>query len=156
LGATLNLPFTIGEELGWRGFLLSETRQLSAFRQTLLIGAVWGLWHAPLILQGHNYPDHPWTGVVMMMAFTTSISYPLARLAEHGHSVLAPAVFHGVLNPIGTTVALFVAGGSPLIGSVPGVAGIVAGLLLTAGVAVWEARTASAALVRARSTRGLG
>jgi membrane protease YdiL (CAAX protease family) len=140
VGAALNLPFTIGEELGWRGFLLKATRQLGPVLQTLLIGAVWGLWHAPLILQGHNYPGHPWSGILMMMAFTTSISYPMGRLAVRSGSVLAPAVFHGVLNPIGMAAGLFIADSNPLLGSVPGVAGIAAGLLLTAGFALWEAR----------------
>jgi D-alanyl-lipoteichoic acid acyltransferase DltB (MBOAT superfamily) len=31
--------------------------------------AIWGLWHAPVILQGHNYPGYPLLGVLMMVVF---------------------------------------------------------------------------------------
>ena len=33
-------------------------------------GVIWGFWHAPLILNGHNYPQHPVVGVFMMVAFS--------------------------------------------------------------------------------------
>jgi hypothetical protein len=151
-GALLNLPFTLGEELGWRGFLLRETMQLGPVRQTLLIGIVWGLWHAPLILQGLNYPGHPWIGIAMMAAFTTSISYPLRFLALAGRSALAPAVFHGVLNQIGITTMLYVADSNPLVGSVPGVAGILSGLILTAAVAIYSAKHPAATVAGERGT----
>lgn len=55
-GFTVNLPFTFGEELGWRGLLLSETQKSGFLKSNLFIGVVWGLWHAPVIAQGHNYP----------------------------------------------------------------------------------------------------
>lgn len=40
-----------GEELGWRGYLLGEfqTRH-SLVTSSLIVGVIWGLWHAPLWL----------------------------------------------------------------------------------------------------------
>ncbi|HEV3029866.1 MAG TPA: CPBP family intramembrane glutamic endopeptidase, partial [Planctomycetota bacterium] len=55
-----------GEELGWRGFLHRALEPLGFWRSSLLIGAIWGLWHAPIILLGHNYPRHPVAGAFMM------------------------------------------------------------------------------------------
>ena len=32
----------------------------------LIFGLIWGIWHAPFIFQGHNYPQYPVAGVFMM------------------------------------------------------------------------------------------
>jgi membrane protease YdiL (CAAX protease family) len=52
-----------GEELGWRGWLLPALRPLGLWPSLLLSGAIWGLWHAPLTLLGHNYGLFDWRGV---------------------------------------------------------------------------------------------
>src|SRR5699024_6122879 len=36
---------TIGEEFGWRGWLLTSLRPLGTWPALLIVGAVWGLWH---------------------------------------------------------------------------------------------------------------
>lgn len=59
-GATVNLPFMLGEELGWRGFQFEETKLLGFWRSSLLIGVLWGLWHAPVIMMGYNYSGEPY------------------------------------------------------------------------------------------------
>ena len=69
-GPTINTLFAFGEELGWRGFLQKELSHLGFWKSSFLIGLIWGIWHAPLILQGYNYPQHPIFGVVMMIIFT--------------------------------------------------------------------------------------
>jgi membrane protease YdiL (CAAX protease family) len=61
-GLTINVIAALGEELGWRGLLLRELSPLGFWRVSLLTGFVWGLWHAPLIVQGHNFPDAPYVG----------------------------------------------------------------------------------------------
>jgi len=39
----------LGEELGWRGFLLPELQQrFSNFKSAIIIGIVWFIWHLPL------------------------------------------------------------------------------------------------------------
>src|SRR5699024_11776789 len=45
---------TLGEEIGWRGWLLPNLRPLGTWPALLLSGVIWGVWHAPLILLGRS------------------------------------------------------------------------------------------------------
>ena len=137
-GFTVNLPFTFGEELGWRGLLLRETQKSGFVRSNLFIGVVWGLWHAPIIAQGHNYPGHPVAGIFMMTLFTTTLSFPMAYCRFKSRTILGPSALHGMINPLGVLTALFVVGANPLFGFVAGVAGIAVILLLTASICVFD------------------
>ena len=138
VGLTVSLPFALGEELGWRGLLSGETRKLGFIRSNLLIGLVWGLWHAPIILMGHNYPGHPISGVFMMTAFTIALSFPMAYCRFQTKSVIGPTVFHGTLNALGGLTPLFVVGANPLFGFVAGVASIVIISLITTGIFICD------------------
>jgi uncharacterized protein len=137
-GFTINLPFAFGEELGWRGLLLRETQQSGLLKSNLFIGVVWGLWHAPIIVQGHNYPGHPIAGIFMMTLFTTAMSFPMAYCRFRSKSILGPSAFHGMFNPLGMLTAFFVIGANPLFGFVAGVAGVVVVLLLIAVICFFD------------------
>ncbi len=123
---TINLPFMFGEELGWRGLLLHETQPMGFLKSNLLIGVVWGLWHAPIILQGHNYPGDEWIGLGAMVLFCTVLAFPFAYIRLKSKSILGPCVLHGMINGTATAIALFVVGGKPLYASIAGVAGALA------------------------------
>lgn len=69
LAPFFNMLFTLGEELGWRGFLLPHLMPLGQWKAILVSGVIWGFWHAPVIMQGHNYPGYPILGVFMMIVF---------------------------------------------------------------------------------------
>jgi uncharacterized protein len=133
-GFTISLPFTFGEELGWRGLLLRETQTSGLLKSNLFIGVVWGLWHAPIIVQGHNYPGHPIAGIFMMTLFTTSLSFPMAYCRLKSKTILGPSALHGIFNSLGMLTAFFVIGANPLFGFVAGIAGVAVILLLTAGI----------------------
>ncbi len=66
LWALLLTPFSLGEEWGWRGYLLPRLMPLGQWPTLLISGAIWGFWHAPLIVLGVNYPGHPVLGVLLM------------------------------------------------------------------------------------------
>ena len=73
-GITINAVAGFGEELGWRGFLQKELTYLGFWKSSIVIGLIWGIWHAPIILQGHNYPEHPQAGLFMMILFSLLLS----------------------------------------------------------------------------------
>ena len=101
IGATVNAIFAFGEEFGWRGYLLWELSPLGFWKASLVIGTVWGLWHAPLIVAGLNYPSFPYVGVLMFTVVCIAISPLFTYLVLRGESVLPAAVFHGVFNAAG-------------------------------------------------------
>jgi hypothetical protein len=40
---------------------------LGKWKAYLIVGVIWGLWHAPLIAIGFNYPGMPVLGILMMI-----------------------------------------------------------------------------------------
>ena len=122
---TVNLPFMFGEEFGWRGLLVKETQQLGFLNSNLFIGLAWGLWHAPIILLGHNYPEYPVIGVGMMCLFTIGLAFPFAYVRFKTNSILGPCVMHGMINGTAAITLYFTWGGHSLVTGVTGVAGLI-------------------------------
>jgi membrane protease YdiL (CAAX protease family) len=116
LGPLFNTIFALGEELGWRGFLLPRLLSLGQWRAILISGAIWGIWHAPAILQGHNYPTRPVAGVFMMVVFCVLVGAIFSWLYLRTGSPWAPALAHGSLNASAGLPFLFLTGIDPSIG----------------------------------------
>ena len=123
-GITINALVSLGEEVGWRGFLYSEFKGTGFWRMSYTVGVLWGLWHAPLILKGHNYPIHPVPGVFVMVLFTTLLSPLMFHIREKSKSTLAAAIFHGTLNGVGGFDLLFLRGGNDLTVGITGLSGL--------------------------------
>jgi membrane protease YdiL (CAAX protease family) len=132
-GVTINALAGLGEELGWRGLLLHEWQGMSFLKASFLIGTVWGLWHAPLILMGHNYPKHPEAGVAMMVGLCILLSPLLIYITIKARSVIAAAIMHGTMNALAGLSIVLVKGGNDLTVGMTGLSGFVV-LALTIGV----------------------
>lgn len=137
-GLTVNAIGAFGEELGWRGFMQRALAGRGFWTASALIGVIWGLWHAPLILRGHNYPEHPELGVLMMVVFCVLLAPLFAHVRERAGSVLAPTIMHGCLNATGGML-VFLSGGSDLLKGPAGLAGML--VLLAANLWLWRARS---------------
>ena len=127
LGPAINVFATMGEELGWRGFLLPKLLPLGQWKAILVSGIIWGVWHAPAILQGHNYPGHPIAGVFMMILFCIAIGAVMSWLYLATKSSWAPAFGHGAVNAwAGLPLIFLVAGYNPLWGgTIASLAGVI-------------------------------
>ncbi len=144
---SVNLLFMLGEELGWRGYLWRATAHWSGLRRIAFTGAAWGLWHAPLILMGHNYPGFPWIGVAMMVAFCALAAILFDWTRIRSGSIWSSALLHGIINGSAGGVVLFAWGGHPLWGSPVGVAGFIALATLALVVLLFDARYRKGLLV---------
>jgi membrane protease YdiL (CAAX protease family) len=105
--SVVNLPATAGEEWGWRGYLLPRLLPLGQGPALLLSGVVWGLWHAPVVLQGYNYPRHPLLALPLMVLFATVVGTILGWLRLASGSVGPAVVAHAVLNAGANTLFFF-------------------------------------------------
>lgn len=131
-GVTSNAIAALGEELGWRGLLLTELAPLGFWKLSTITGVIWGVWHAPIILQGHNFPDEPVAGVLVMTAATVAMSPVYTYLTVRARSVLAATVFHGSFNGLAGLSLIYLTGAGALLISPVGLAGIGAGVAMTA------------------------
>jgi membrane protease YdiL (CAAX protease family) len=127
LGGTLFALAALGEELGWRGLLLTELAPLGFWKLSLLTGVVWGIWHTPLIFLGLQFPDEPVVGIATMTVATVALSPIYTYLTVRAQSVLAATFFHGSFI-LGVFTSVFLLNGSELVISSFGVVGIVAAL----------------------------
>ena len=126
LGLPINMLFTFGEELGWRGYLLPRLIPFGEVRAALIVGVVWGLWHAPLIvLGGLDFPGHPWAGVGMMVVAAVPLSVILAWLRLRSGSLWPAALAHAALNAQAGFGLLLLSRGDSLLSPPLGIIGII-------------------------------
>jgi len=111
--AVLLAPFTalllgFGEEYGWRGYLQGELVKMGRVRGILLLGVIWGLWHAPVIVMGHNYPGYPVAGVFLMIGYTVGLGFVLGYAVLKSGSVLLAAFLHALNNQVAAFLSIMV------------------------------------------------
>lgn len=109
LASPLVLPFHIfalGEEIGWRGYLLPNLLKLMNRRSAILLnGLLWGIAHAPLIYfhfnYGTDYWGEPYTGIGVMILICIILGVWLSFVTIKSSSILPAAILHGSINVIG-------------------------------------------------------
>ena len=137
-GITINAVAAFGEEYAWRNYLVSALKGKNFWVACLFIGIVWGFWHFPLILMGHNYMIHRTAGVFMMVGMCLVMTPIEVYLVLKAKSVYPAAIFHGTINALAGATTLFISGGSDLINGVAGISGIITMALITLVIFVFD------------------
>jgi uncharacterized protein len=99
---------------------------------------VWGFWHAPLIVQGLNYPKHPWPGVFLMTVNTLLLAPLFSYICLKADSVVAAAIFHGTSNGLSVLATMGLEGGDDLLVGDTGLAGFLVLLVANIGLVVFD------------------
>ena len=130
--------FTFGEEFGWRGYLLPRLAPLGGINAAIITGVIWGLWHAPIIvLDGYNYPGHPWVGIGVMVIFTVALGMVFAWLRFRSGSVWPAVIGHAAFNAQAGFATLLLSPADPLLRAPIGLIG----LIPMVAFAIWLAAT---------------
>ncbi|HSL46891.1 MAG TPA: CPBP family intramembrane glutamic endopeptidase [Anaerolineales bacterium] len=131
----------LGEEIGFRGYLLPRLLELGPKRAAILSGFLHGTWHLPLILltpfyltQGNALITIP----IFLLLFTAAGAiYGGLRLATD--SIWSPTILHGAFNAFLDVFARLTVFSSPLAVYLVGESGLLT-MLATAAVAFWFLR----------------
>jgi len=90
-----------GEEIGWRGFMLTRLIDAGVPKPILLSGAIWGLWHLPLILAGlYAAGPSPVLSGALFLIGATAFGVVIAWLRLESGSIWPAIVLHGVWNNV--------------------------------------------------------
>lgn len=100
LGMVGNTATAMGEEIGWRGFLVPELSKSVNYTTTSLItGCIWAVWHFPiLIFADYNSGTPLWYGLICFSVLVISISFVLTWFRLKSNSLWTGVIFHASHN----------------------------------------------------------
>ena len=90
----------LGEEIGWRGFLVPQLAKSFSFTTTaLLSGIVWACWHYPILIWGdYNNGAPAWYGLTCFTVMVVAIAVVFAWLRLKSGSLWTGAILHASHN----------------------------------------------------------
>lgn len=99
VGVVKNLGSTLGEEIGWRGFLIFELRKVMSFKALAIVsGIIWAVWHFPIIDLMYGSSENLLLHMVAFTIMIIGISVILAYFTFKSNSLWPAAVYHSVHN----------------------------------------------------------
>ena len=137
-GITVNAVFAFGEEYGWRNYLVDALRGKKFWAAALFIGVVWGIWHFPLIMMGHNYPNEPYWGVLLMVVMCILLCVIELYFVLKTKSMIVAAIIHGTFNALAGFVIYFVQGGNDFLNGMSGLAGFITMAIAIVGLWAYD------------------
>ena len=111
------LTLSLGEELGWRGYLLPRLLPLGRTPALLVTGLVWAAWHLPLIFLTPLYhaDGNRWLVVPLFVATIVAGRSFVGYLRLWTGSTWPAALAHSAHNGAWGTLAAFTVTSSPVV-----------------------------------------
>ena len=125
-----------GEELAWRGWLTTALRPAGVWPTLIITGVLWGVWHAPIILLGHNYGRTDAWGVLLMVGACVAWGMFFGWLRLRSRSLWPAVLAHGSLNASAGLIMVLMALDSPYRPEIAGPMGMVMWALLAVLVVI--------------------
>jgi membrane protease YdiL (CAAX protease family) len=111
------LTFSLGEELGWRGYLLPQLLSVGWTRAFVLVGLIWAAWHMPLIFLTPLYHSAGNRLIVLPLFVATIVaaSFFFGYLRVWTGSVWPASIAHSSHNAAWSTLAAFTVTSNPVV-----------------------------------------
>jgi uncharacterized protein len=95
----LSCASAAGEEIGWRGYMLTRLIDARVPYPILTSGLIWGLWHTPLILAGlYAAGPDPRLSAAVFLVSVAAFGALIARARLETGSIWPAIVLHGAWN----------------------------------------------------------
>jgi len=90
----------LGEEIGWRGFLVPELSKVTTFfRVGVISGVLWGIWHLwPILFENYNQGGPLWFTLFVFIVVIIPESIIMAWLRLKSGSLWTGVLFHSAHN----------------------------------------------------------
>ena len=103
----------LGEEAGWRGYMMPKMIKLWGVGKAVVIGGIiWGMWHWPLTCVGHNfgteYFGYPFTGFAAMCVMCIFMGIILTFVTYKSDSIWPAAFLHAINNGSPSVLQYFI------------------------------------------------
>ncbi len=114
--ALFTLTFTLGEEIGWRGYLLPKLLSVGRTRALVLVGLVWAAWHLVLFFLTPFFPmGNVLIFVPLFVGTIVAASFFFGYLRIYTGSVWPATIGHSVHNAAWDALVAFTATSSPVL-----------------------------------------
>ncbi|WP_339313051.1 type II CAAX endopeptidase family protein [Paenibacillus sp. FSL M7-0896] len=101
IGTATGIISSAGEELGWRGYMLTRLIQARVPRPIITGGLIWGVWHIPAILIGSYYSGPSLAlSIVLFMITISSFNIIISLLRLSTGSIWPAVLLHASWNAI--------------------------------------------------------
>lgn len=100
IGLFGSMATALGEEIGWRGFLVPElSRHMGYTGVSLTSGVIWAVWHYLLLIFGHYNNGTPaWYGVLCFTVMVISMSFVFTWYRLKSGSLWTGVMLHASHN----------------------------------------------------------
>ena len=100
LGTVVSCISALGEEIGWRGFLVPNLAKITSYPKVALIsGVIWAVWHYPLLFfADYNGGTPAWYGAACFTALVIGVSFAFAWMRLKSGSLWTGVFLHASHN----------------------------------------------------------
>ncbi|MGE6663797.1 CPBP family glutamic-type intramembrane protease [Paenibacillus xylanexedens] len=101
VGTAIGIISSAGEELGWRGYMLTRLIKARVPKPILTSGLIWGAWHIPAILLGNYYSGPSLAlSIVLFLITISSSNFIISHLRLSTGSIWPVILLHASWNAI--------------------------------------------------------
>jgi membrane protease YdiL (CAAX protease family) len=114
-------PVYFGEEYGWRFYLQDRLFALfGGYTGVVLVGLIWGLWHAPMMLIGLNFPNESFLPAnIVYLVYTIFISVIFGYAVLKTGSIWIAVLLHALTDMIVNASRLYISGTDTIVPFLP-------------------------------------